>query len=210
MAVDYRTFQDGNIALPKANGDIDEDLEFATPDVDVTKNGVFSIAVNPTNGTASISGTNIVFVPATNFLGTAIIGYTITDGIGGTNTALVTVTVTTSCPPPVVFCSPPQAARTVRSADRCSWTQTSTSGWRRSAGSSGANRRTSWRGWPSRFGRKPGNPAMTSASVGCSARVSCWRASLVMSMWTGPGRPVRAIWNASATTRGRSSASRTR
>ena len=28
---------------------------------------------------------------------------------------------------------------------------------------------------------------MTSASVGCSARVSCWRASLVMSMWTGPG-----------------------
>ena len=28
---------------------------------------------------------------------------------------------------------------------------------------------------------------MTSSSVGCSARVSCWSASLVMSMWTGPG-----------------------
>ena len=39
---------------------------------------------------------------------------------------------------------------------------------------------------------------MTSASVGCWARVSCWRASFVMSMWTGPGRPDRAIWNASA------------
>ena len=58
------------------------------------------------------------------------------------------------------------------------------------------------------FGRKPGSPATTSSSVGCSARVSCWRASLVMSMWTGPGRPERAMWNASAMTRGRSSASR--
>ena len=37
------------------------------------------------------------------------------------------------------------------------------------------------------FGRKPGRPATTSSSVGCSARVSCWSASLVMSMWTGPG-----------------------
>jgi hypothetical protein len=55
----------------------------------------------------------------------------------------------------------------------------------------------SWRAWPSMFGRKPGRPAMTSSSVGCCARVSCWRASLVMSMWTGPGRPDRAIWNAS-------------
>ena len=52
------------------------------------------IAVNPTNGTASISGTNVDFVPATNFLGTATIGYTIIDNIGGTNTGLITVTVT--------------------------------------------------------------------------------------------------------------------
>ena len=53
----------------------------------------------------------------------------------------------------------------------------------------------SCRPWPSRLGRKPGSPAMTSASDGCSARVSCWSASFVMSMWTGPGRPVRAMWN---------------
>ena len=44
-------------------------------------------------------------------------------------------------------------------------------------------------GWPSRLGRKPGRPAMTSSREGCSAVVSCCRASLVMSMWTGPGRP---------------------
>jgi uncharacterized repeat protein (TIGR01451 family) len=60
-----------------------------------TPGGTLSIiGVSPTNGTASISGTNIVFVPAANFLGTAYIGYTITDGIGGTNTSLITFTVT--------------------------------------------------------------------------------------------------------------------
>ena len=54
MAVDYRTFQDGNIVLPKANGDIDEDLAVATPDADTTKNGVFSIQVNPTSRTPTL------------------------------------------------------------------------------------------------------------------------------------------------------------
>ena len=52
------------------------------------------VAVNPTNGTAVISGTNVIFTPTPNFLGVATIGYTITDGIGGTNSALITVTVT--------------------------------------------------------------------------------------------------------------------
>jgi len=39
--------------------------------------------------------------------------------------------------------------------------------------------------------------------------VSCW-ASLAMSTSTGPGRPVEARWNASASTRGMSSACVTR
>jgi uncharacterized repeat protein (TIGR01451 family) len=52
------------------------------------------VSVSATNGTASISGTNVIFIPATNFLGTATIGYTITDNVGGTNTSLITVTVT--------------------------------------------------------------------------------------------------------------------
>ena len=42
--------------------------------------------VAPTNGTATISGTNVIFTPTPDFLGTATIGYTLTDGIGGTNT----------------------------------------------------------------------------------------------------------------------------
>ena len=56
------------------------------------------LSVAPTNGTAT-SGTNVVFTPTLNFHGTATIGYTIIDGIGGTNTSLITVLVTdlTSC-----------------------------------------------------------------------------------------------------------------
>ena len=56
--------------------------------------GLTIIAVNPTNGTASISGTNIIFTPAVNFIGTAFIGYTITDNVGGTNSSIITITVT--------------------------------------------------------------------------------------------------------------------
>jgi large repetitive protein len=60
-----------------------------------TPGGALQIAgVSPTNGTAAISGTNVVFVPSPNFLGTATIGYTITDGIGGTNSSVITVLVT--------------------------------------------------------------------------------------------------------------------
>jgi len=50
--------------------------------------------VNPTNGIASIVGTNVVFTPATNFTGTATIGYSIADGAGGTSSALITINVT--------------------------------------------------------------------------------------------------------------------
>ena len=43
------------------------------------------ISVSPTNGIASISGTNVIYTPTNNFTGTATVGYTITDGFGGTN-----------------------------------------------------------------------------------------------------------------------------
>jgi len=66
-----------------------------TNDVVRTPGGVLAIvSVSPTNGTATISGTNVIFTPTPNFVGTATIGYTITDGLGGTNSALVTVNVT--------------------------------------------------------------------------------------------------------------------
>jgi len=39
-----------------------------------------------------------VFTPTNNFLGTTIIGYTIIDGFEGTNSALVTISVTNHVP----------------------------------------------------------------------------------------------------------------
>jgi len=59
-----------------------------------TGGGVLSlVSVSPTNGTAVINGTNVLFTPQANFTGTATIGYTITDNVGGTNASLITVTV---------------------------------------------------------------------------------------------------------------------
>ncbi len=55
------------------------------------------ISVSATNGTAIISGTNIVFTPTNSLTGT--VGYRITDGFGGTNGALVTITVTNALTP---------------------------------------------------------------------------------------------------------------
>ena len=64
-------------------------------DVVKTPGGILSIvSVSGTNGVASISGTNVIFVPTTNFIGVATIGYTITDNVGGTNVGLITIAVT--------------------------------------------------------------------------------------------------------------------
>jgi uncharacterized repeat protein (TIGR01451 family) len=63
-------------------------------DVVRTPGGSLSIvSVSATNGTATISGTNVIFTPNNNYTGPATIGYTITDGIGGTNSSVITVTV---------------------------------------------------------------------------------------------------------------------
>src|SRR5207253_6808809 len=59
-------------------------------------------SVSATNGTAVImGGTNVLFTPAANFNGTATIGYSISDGNGGTASALITVTVSPVNNPPV-------------------------------------------------------------------------------------------------------------
>src|SRR2546421_8326547 len=61
-----------------------------------------SSSVTPTNGTAVIvGGTNVLFTPAANFNGAASIGYSISDGNGGTASALITVTVSPVNNPPV-------------------------------------------------------------------------------------------------------------
>jgi hypothetical protein len=63
MAVDYASFQDNDLTLPRANGDIDEDISFSTPNADTNKNGVLSLEVNPTSGSPtlelSINGTSV-------------------------------------------------------------------------------------------------------------------------------------------------------
>src|SRR5437762_1500101 len=70
-------------------------------DSDVDGDPLIITSVSPTNGTASIAGTNVVFTPALNFNGTATIGYSISDGNGGTASALITVTVSGVNDPPV-------------------------------------------------------------------------------------------------------------
>ncbi|MFN3409497.1 MAG: Ig-like domain-containing protein, partial [Limisphaerales bacterium] len=56
------------------------------------------IAVTETNGTATVVGTNVVFNPATDFVGTVLLTYTVIDGQGGTNTGLITINVTNNVP----------------------------------------------------------------------------------------------------------------
>src|SRR6185295_12145790 len=77
------TVEDVPVSIPALVNDSDPDGDTLT----IT-------SVSPTNGTAVISGTNVVFTPTADFFGTATIGYSISDGNGGTASALITVTVT--------------------------------------------------------------------------------------------------------------------
>ena len=73
-------------------------------DVVETSGGSLSlVSVSETdgNGTATVSGTNVVFTPTTGYTGIATINYTITDGIGGTNSSLITVGVGSLTPIPL-------------------------------------------------------------------------------------------------------------
>src|SRR5436190_1216110 len=81
--------------------DVAVTIQALANDSDVDGDPLIITSVSPTNGTASIAGTNVVFTPATNFVGTATIGYSISDGNGGTASALITVTVTPVNDPPV-------------------------------------------------------------------------------------------------------------
>ncbi|HTX20310.1 MAG TPA: Ig-like domain-containing protein, partial [Candidatus Aquilonibacter sp.] len=60
-----------------------------------------SVSETDGNGTAAISGTNVLFTPTTDFTGTATIDYTITDNVGGTNSSVITASVGNVTPIPV-------------------------------------------------------------------------------------------------------------
>ncbi len=74
-------YENYNVIIPVLSNDIDVDGDPLT-----------IVGTSTTNGTAVISGTNIVFTPATNFFGTVVFSYTASDGILTSN-ANVTVTV---------------------------------------------------------------------------------------------------------------------
>src|SRR4028119_431931 len=48
---------------------------------------------NPVNGSVTFSNSNVIFTPTTNFTGNASFNYSISDGFGGTSSALVSVAV---------------------------------------------------------------------------------------------------------------------
>ena len=60
---------------------------------DVSGGTLSLVNVSPTNGTAAISGNQVLFTPDSGFIGAATIGYTIQDNLGGTNSSLITVSV---------------------------------------------------------------------------------------------------------------------
>lgn len=54
MPVEYTSFQDTDITVPGVNGDIDKEVDFATPNVNANKNGVLSFEANPTDGNPTL------------------------------------------------------------------------------------------------------------------------------------------------------------
>jgi hypothetical protein len=55
MSVDYITFQDGEVTLPKPNGDVEQVISFATASPDPAASGVLSFLVNPNGGTPTLA-----------------------------------------------------------------------------------------------------------------------------------------------------------
>jgi hypothetical protein len=82
--------------------DVSVTIQPLVNDSDADGNPLTITSVSPTNGTASTSGANVVFTPATNFVGTATISYSISDGNGGSASALIFVAVTAQTIRPVL------------------------------------------------------------------------------------------------------------
>ena len=68
-------------------------------DVDVDNDGLSIQSVaSGVNGTVVLTGSKLVFTPNANANGTGSFTYTVTDGHGGTDTALVSVDITSGRP----------------------------------------------------------------------------------------------------------------
>jgi outer membrane protein OmpA-like peptidoglycan-associated protein len=60
---------------------------------------IITAVTQPANGSVVIDGNNVIYTPASGFVGTDTFIYTIEDGNGGSDTATVTVTVNSTTPP---------------------------------------------------------------------------------------------------------------
>ena len=78
------TLEDTPVTIPVLNNDSDVDGDLLT---------VNSITQG-TNGTVATNGTTITYTPKLNFNGTDSFTYTISDGVNTSNSAMITVTVT--------------------------------------------------------------------------------------------------------------------
>lgn len=54
MSVNYTSFNDAGVTLPKNNGDIDEDISFNTPNVDPAAAAVLSFELFPSSGSPTV------------------------------------------------------------------------------------------------------------------------------------------------------------
>ena len=98
---------DGELSVWKAsNSNI---LNVLANDTDIESNDlqIFSVGTPNHGGTASNNHTNILYTPATGFTGVEVFTYTVSDGHGGFDTGLVTVTVYARIFLPVVMHKPP-------------------------------------------------------------------------------------------------------
>ena len=94
---------------PVANNDtasVDEDstaniINVTANDTDPDGDNLTVTAASATAGIVTPSGGNVVYTPPANFVGQATINYTISDGNGGTDSAIVTVTVSNQNDPPI-------------------------------------------------------------------------------------------------------------
>jgi hypothetical protein len=94
---------------PVANDDVaNVEEDSSTNIINVTENDtdpdgdtLTVSAASTLTGTVLPSGTDVVYTPPADFVGVAIINYTVSDGNGGTDDAIVTVTVSNQNDPPV-------------------------------------------------------------------------------------------------------------